>query len=448
MRILLLTIILVFCQETNAQDFEATVNQGSLIGLTTADFDGDGYYDVAGRRGDNLVLQINNAASEIGFTESIIDLQLETVWLLSSEDLDDDGDIDIVVPVTDNFDLYALMNDGSGNFTASSLGLSGTSQHEIIDIDMDGDVDIVGIDVEADILQIYENTGNANFSQIYSQAYDYDLTSYTLADLNDNGTLDVIIGYDEFFETQIVVLYNNGNNLFTEETIVSDDLRDIRRVKATDINIDGKMDILALTKYSCVAWLNEGNMSFSRQDLFQYEAPGAGEFFRNMVLADFNRDSRIDILVGDNAADLLWYKNLGNLNFERRVVGGSSPILSFTTADLDNDGDQDVVGNTFTFFWYENLVPMDSIDTAIRDINPANDLVINPNPASSSINFENLDEAIYRIQLFSAQGELVHSSFLSNKNFDISFLQNGIYVIKILDQRGMELTSRRLVKIE
>ena len=86
-------------------------------------------------------------------------------------DIDNDGDLDLIVTGKDNSGNYRLdkyTNDGSGNFSGTSFG-TGVSSGSIAlgDIDNDGDLDLIvtGWDASGNPrLDKYINDGSGNFS--------------------------------------------------------------------------------------------------------------------------------------------------------------------------------------------------------------------------------------------------------------------------------------------
>ena len=112
-------------------------------------------------------------------------------------DLDGDGSLDVLVTnrgTTNGFHL----NDGGGRFGPKrSFGdLNGsTIAVAIADIDNDGDVDLVLANRDGQANQILLNDGELNFDEVREFGTGSDETrSVVLADLNSDGALDIVAG--------------------------------------------------------------------------------------------------------------------------------------------------------------------------------------------------------------------------------------------------------------
>ncbi len=79
----------------------------------------------------------------------------------------------------------------------------------------------------------------------------------------------------------------------------------------------------------------------------------------------------------------------------------------------------------------------ESITTAVDNMKSENQEVsVFPNPASDVIYLKNISETGIYLCIYEIDGKLIKSEVISdvNQSFDISNLQNGIYIIKINNQ--------------
>ncbi|MDT0555791.1 FG-GAP-like repeat-containing protein [Patiriisocius hiemis] len=97
--------------------------------------------------------------------------------------------------------------------------------------------------------------------------------------------------------------------------------------------------------------------TFGPLQLISTEALGA----RDIRVADIDNDGDLDIVTASIGDDrIAWYENLdGNGTFSEAILIGSLfETITVAVADLDNDGDIDVLGSSIVddiVVWYENL---------------------------------------------------------------------------------------------
>lgn len=118
-------------------------------------------------------------------------------------DVDNDGDLDLLLSgTTDDFSVQTILylNDGTGRFTEftpSNLQNTFTGQNAIADMDNDGDLDIVITGTQAGGLPniyniVYENLGNNNFSPVDTVGGEY-ISAVVVGDFNGDELADIII---------------------------------------------------------------------------------------------------------------------------------------------------------------------------------------------------------------------------------------------------------------
>lgn len=211
-------------------DFDVTQTDDSgNYGSIWADFDNDGDFDLYvakcrqgvnsptdGRR-INVMFENNGNGT---FTETAATHGLAIgwqSWTASFGDLDNDGDLDLLVTNHDH-DSQILQNDGNGNFTdittAANFDITDITAIESVieDFDNDGyaDLFITGSDS-----RFYHNNGNMTFTKVDNLFDANEMESFAIGDLNHDGFIDIMGGYANIYtsptNTDDVYWVNNGN---------------------------------------------------------------------------------------------------------------------------------------------------------------------------------------------------------------------------------------------
>src|SRR5690606_1556667 len=308
---------------------------------------------------------------QITFNYSNIDNNQSTANAANSvttADFDGDGDIDVVGAAfqADIFSLY--VNDGTGSFTQQTIDnapatANGARSVTSMDLDEDGDMDVLATASTADVYVWYENDGNGTFtthiidgSGLASEAYGIDA-----ADFDQDGDLDIVGGANS--GNAVVVYANDGDENFSILIDLSGGAQTdgVRAIEAFDLDMDGDMDILvAANSGDTYSWFeNNGSGVFTNHiiDNTAVNTNGASQ----IMGADMDGDSDMDIVVGSNLADtILWYENDGSQNFTAQIIDQtiySNGPRGIALADLEQDGDMDIFIAAITqdaFAWYEN----------------------------------------------------------------------------------------------
>ena len=234
---------------------------------------------------------------------------------IDSGDIDNDGDIDIVVGNRQNQNVYHL-NDGDGNF-GDAVGFGSSGRYwpiKLVDIDNDGDLDVVAAQEQGRINRVFLNSaandGNLAFTEDDIGSDEFSTTALAIADFDRDGNMDLVTGdHDDGnaanpFENH--VYYGNGNGDFQAgQTIQPGQAHFTFSLAAADLNGDGWPDLVEGSQRNnsdlngeTRVYLNNGAGGF----LAPTNVAGSNNLHTTvaLLLVDFDRDGDIDIMEGNN----------------------------------------------------------------------------------------------------------------------------------------------------
>ncbi|MEM7308333.1 MAG: VCBS repeat-containing protein [Planctomycetota bacterium] len=338
--------------------------------VAAEDLDGDGDLDVVCTSAlDGAVIWYANLDGLGTFgAKQLVAGQAQGAAAVAAADLDGDGDADVLSSSASGVGLVWHRNDGGGGFTAAgdvAADAPGARAVAAFDLDGDGDRDALFASAPGGAGELawsenLDGLGTFGPKQAVSAHAD-DATGCFAADLDGDLDLDLLASWGE---ANRVAWYENADGLgsFGPETVVVDSLAaDARSVFAADLNGDGRGDVLyAAQDDNIVAWApNVGpGAAFGTPRRI---APAA-DAPRAVAVADLDGDGDLDALSASTDDDKVqWYENVGgdgevwDLAVLTNAADGASAVVP---CDLDGDGDQDAVAGSElddTIEWFENL---------------------------------------------------------------------------------------------
>lgn len=354
--------------------------------VIATDIDSDGFLDVvAALLGSDKILWYKNLDGQGNFgSENLLAFSLDGVNHVFSGDFDGDGDQDILASAGLDDQVIWYENDGQGNFDFGNTiaNINGASSVYGADLDDDGDLDVLS--TSSGKVTWYENTnGLGNFSSgtnLTSTAFL--ATSVFAADIDNDGDLDPMMaaGTDQLFWYKNL----NGNADFDQEQTVLLDVADgVTSIFSIDIDGDNDLDLLSASEEDHkIAWYENlnGQGFFGIQKHISLKT-----FNANSVSGgDIDGDGDSDIVFLSPADPVIyWNKNLdgnGNSWDEMTIDLGVGRPQVVGLSDLDNDGDLDIVCAIENIaedrvVWFENMDGQGNFSTEKL----INDYVQNPN---------------------------------------------------------------------
>lgn len=224
----------------------------------------------------------------------------------------------------------------------------------IADMNNDGKVDIVMGNSNNDVVGILfaNSTGNGTFQPIatYPTGYNSIPQGLAVADVNNDGKPDIITGHVS--GNSVGVMLGNGNGTF--QPIVTYNTGSFSRpgsIAVVDVNGDGNRDIITADYRNAAVTVMLGN----GDGTFQYYVPyatGYGSSPESVAVADVSGDGQPDIVVGNNSQGTIGvFKGTGTGAFQAMVSysagGPNSRPYSVAVADVNGDGIADILSANY-----------------------------------------------------------------------------------------------------
>ena len=312
-------------------------------------------------------------------------------------DIDGDGDLDLFLGSSSLSNILFFRNVGTPSeprFIRDDNLLKEVNAKEyhnspsypfLADLDGDGDYDLIISTFRG--LQFYRNVGDKSYPIFFKiDNFFFEVNKYTgndakpaLVDIDGDGDLDLFIGIGESLfggpvAGTILGFRNTGRKVFSRFVKDNALTRGIADVGLNafpafvDLNGDGKYEILIGRDQNTFAYfVNIGtkkNPRWSRQSITFAEFE-TRSYWKNPTFADIDNDGDMDLIYGSADGELYFYRNIGTskkpkFKLERQLfepirITGGAPSVSF--ADFDKDGDFDLLSGDYLggFQYFKNI---------------------------------------------------------------------------------------------
>lgn len=357
--------------------FEAAVviSTGKRAIIDIADMDLDGDIDVvSGIYSDDNIIWYENSGSGFGApnsSEHLISTKARRVQSIYAADIDGDRDMDLLS--ADAWDIAWYENSGSGFGTPNSsehfINASASGQSiNSTDMDSDGDMDVLTV-YDGKIVW-YENSGSGfegnNTRHLISYTVWGPYTAFA-SDMDGDDDMDVVAAFYSYRHGGKIYWFENSGNGFPRRWPISiyiDHRFEMQSIFIADMDGDGDMDVLSANReHHNILWYENSGSGFGAANSSKHIISTETRYPLSARGVDMDGDEDLDVLAASAGDDTIaWYENngsgFGTPNSSKHIISKKADgAHSARAADLDGDGDMDVLAvsfNDYTVAWYEN----------------------------------------------------------------------------------------------
>lgn len=291
-----------------------------------------------------ILLGANNGC-DLNF-EAIVNYPVG-IWCtdLASGDLDGDGDIDLAVASVIPQQVLVLLNNSDGTFSQGGAYPVGEGPWSVAvrDLDGDGDIDLAVANAFSNDISILPNQGNGTFAAAVNYPMGASARGIAAGDLDGDGDIDLAVAVAGNFTGNVSVMLNSGDGTFMLIGTYDTWWETTESVTIADLNGNGHLDLVTS---DVSVLLNYGDGTFTDAMYI----PG-GDWPSDVTAADLDDDGDIDVVSADCFIDeVLVFLNQGGGTFASGVnYGVGDRPQSVAAGDLDGDGDLDLAVANYGF---------------------------------------------------------------------------------------------------
>jgi hypothetical protein len=192
---------------------------GTTNGLVVADFNGDGWPDVAVVGNSVVYILLNNGQGSLALTETYS--LSGSGYELVAADVNNDGRLDLCIAMTSTSRVAILLGNGDGTFTAAAdydTSMTGVYGIAAGDLNGDGNVDLAVTSPSAGSIAVALGNGDGTFNapNIYQasslpSALDPSPEEVALSDVNEDGILDIVYANSGYSSVGVLLGSTSGN---------------------------------------------------------------------------------------------------------------------------------------------------------------------------------------------------------------------------------------------
>ena len=417
---------------TDAMIFGA---ETSTSAVAAADLDNDGMLDIVEASWQGQISWVYSLETVGLFSTLDTFVNGTNIEAMATGDINNDGQTDIVATRINTTTHRTFINDlSSYGFAFFEEGVTfgegdGGNSIALADMNNDGYLDIiisylnapnqVFYNDAAGLGQFGTDAGSIDFDTPARDPHDPDdpdelgeplrpekTQAFAIGDMDHKNGLDVVVAN----EGQNSVYLNDGSGGLTYAYGFGDPFLHTATVALGDFNQDGYLDVVVgnitafgeayLSPQPNLVYLNDTTGQLLPGIPFGEAAPTS-----NIAVGDFNGDSILDVAVGNDNAEqngIYFGDGSGALIFDS-VFGGRRGTLHLEAADLDADGDLDLIERIFG----KIIAHINNGNGRFRSLAPIDTGYAAQAMALGDLNADGLPELIYGFSDYGSCGEYI-----------------------------------------
>ncbi len=310
-------------------------------------FDGDGLLDLLLLSEDSQNFYLLDGIGSGGFQSPELVYQYsDPVTSMKLADLNGDGHPDLVLSsvcgIVGCIDTRILFSDGNGGLTLSALDFPGSSASEIVDVDDDGDLDLILAGLAFPVIGTYLNDGTGTFALGQEVTAAWSLFRLLAVDVmsvdNDGMPSSALDGVVDLIAVpgnadSLLFFIGAGDGIFLEPFAgyTDGEIDSVGDIYVAQLDGAGAPELLyyGYGPDQMMVLHGDGASGFPYATISTYDLPSNPSCMR---LSDFNSDGALDVAIASLSSDSISIF-LGEVSQERFVRGDVNENLIINIAD-------------------------------------------------------------------------------------------------------------------
>jgi len=325
---------------------------GEFRSVAYGDINADGRPDWIG--GDPIAGEVVAALGSDGEQFELMTLRTENMTSPRSlliSDVDANGADDLLIADAGGGDqaghVTICLADTSGGLTCDSISRAGDVSPQDLavgDFDLDGLLDIATVEGGVSEVAVYLQEAPGTFQSL-GRSFDvleegFAPTALASGDLDSNGYLDLAVA--SATSSTITLLRQQESGDLDAEAVTSDDASGFSDVELSDINGDGRVDLIAASLVADLIEIRHQDADGSFDDVATTLRSDALRGLQSFATGDLDGDGRLDIVaVGRFSETVVSFQQGPDGSFAENIVLGSDVVSSpidVVLEDLSGDG--------------------------------------------------------------------------------------------------------------